>query len=413
MASRDGDPRRSTGERFRARVLVVGGGIAGMEAAIALRELAGDLADVTICSPREDFVYRPFAVAEPYGASHGTRHRLWQLTERCDASFHLGSIGFVDDGARRARTDDGGEIDYDYMVLACGSRLLAGVSGAVTFWGGADDARVQGVVRDLRERRVRRVVFTMPGGGTWALPMYELALLARSELSRAGVGDAGLAIVTPEDAPLHLFGPVASARVGELLAQREIEVIVGATPVEYDGGRLSVSPSATVEADAVISLPRIEGRRIGGIPHDPDGFVAVDKRGRVNGLRHVMAAGDVTSFPVKQGGIATQQADLAAEAIAAELGRALTVHPFDPILRGVLWNGADPLYLFNHLAGGHGETSSASDQPPWQGGDVDKIVGRYLTPFLRSCLPQRSLSTEYQTRSATLASSSPARARRR
>jgi sulfide:quinone oxidoreductase len=364
------------------RVLIAGGGVGALEAAIALHDLAGDRVEVDIYSPREDFVYRPFAVAEPYGAAHAMRYELRPLAERCGAAFHLGSIGSVDGEKQIARTHDGDQIAYDHLIVACGSRLLAGVPGAVTFWGVADDDRVLEVVRDLRERKLRRVVFTMPGGGTWALPLYELALLAESELSKAGGGDASLAIVTPEDSPLHLFGRRASERVGALLEERGIEVVAGATPVKYADGRLTMSPSAELEADAVLSLPRLEGRQIGGVPHDLDGFIAVDEHCRIRGMEHAFAVGDVTDFPVKQGGIATQQADVAAEAIAAELGCEVSSEPLDPVLRGVLWTGADPLYLSGHLAGGHGETSSASNEPPWDGAEQDKIIGRYLTEFL-------------------------------
>ena len=374
----------------KTRVLIVGGGVAGLEAAIALRDMAGDRVEVEMCSPREDFIYRPFAVAEPYGVSHPMRYDLRQLAERCGADFRLAGIGSVDDEKQRAGTHDGEEIAYDHLIVACGSRLLAGVSGAVTFWGVADNGDVRDVVRELRERKLHRVVFTMPPGGSWALPMYELALLADSELSKAGDEDASLVIVTPEDAPLHLFGARASERVTELLDRRGIEVIAGATPVKYDGRQLSVSPSATVEADAVLSLPRMEGRQIGGVPHDPNGFVAVDDHGRVRGMRHAFAAGDVTSFPVKQGGVATQQADAVAEAIAADLGREVAAEPFDPVLRGVLWTGGEPLYLSGDLAGGHGETSSASAEPSWDGAADGKIVGRYLTPFLTSAIARPS-----------------------
>jgi sulfide:quinone oxidoreductase len=125
----------------------------------------------------------------------------------------------------------------------------------------------------------------------------------------------------------------------------------------------------------------MEGRTIGGVPHDLAGFIATDDHGRVRGMPHAYAAGDVTTFPVKQGGIATQQADVVAEAIAAELGCDVAAEPFDPILRGVLWTGDSPLYLSGYLSGGHGETSSASDEAPWGGGEEDKLLGRYLTPF--------------------------------
>jgi sulfide:quinone oxidoreductase len=365
-----------------ARVLIAGGGVAALEAAIALHEMAGERVEVAMYSPREDFIYRPFAVAEPYGASRAMRYDLAELAERCGATYHRASIGSVDGEAKRARTHDGEEISYDYLILACGSRLLASVPGVVVFWGVADDGRVQDVIRDLREGKLHRVAFTMPGGGTWALPMYELALLAEAELSKQGAEGASLVIVTPEDAPLHLFGRAASERVAELLAERGIEVVTGAVPIHFEEGQLATSPRAAIEADAVLSLPRMEGRRIGGIPHDLAGFVPVDEQARVRGMQHAYAVGDATTFPVKQGGIATQQADVAAEAIAAELGCDVEAEPLDPVLRGVLWTGAKPLYLSGYLAGGHGETSLASDEPPWDGAAEGKIVSRYLTPFL-------------------------------
>jgi sulfide:quinone oxidoreductase len=365
-----------------ARVLIAGGGVAALEAAIALDDLAGDRAEVAIYSPREEFVYRPFAVAEPYGASSPLRYDLAELAERCRASFHRATIASVDGEAQHARTQDGEEIAYDYLIVACGTRLLASVPGAVIFWGVADDGRVQDVVRGLREGKLRRVAFTMPGGGTWALPMYELALLAESEQSKRGVEGASLVIVTPEDAPLHLFGRVVSERVAELLAERGIEVVTGAVPIHFEEGSLAVSPRGAIEADAALSLPRMEGRRIGGVPHDLAGFVPVDDHGRVRGMTRAYAAGDATTFPVKQGGIATQQADAVAEAIAAELGADVDPRPLDPTLRGVLWTGGEPLYLSGYLAGGRGETSTASAEPPWDDATEGKIVSRYLSPFL-------------------------------
>jgi sulfide:quinone oxidoreductase len=335
-----------------------------------------------MCSPREDFIYRPFAVGAPYGASRPMRYDLTELAERCGAALHRATVGSVDGEAQRVRTHDGREIPYDHLIVACGTRLLAGISGAVTFWGVPDDPRVEDVVRDLRERKLRRVAFTMPGGASWALPLYELALLAERELSKHDVEGASLVVVTPEEAPLCLFGRAVSERMGELLAERGIEVVAGAMPINFEQGRISLSPRATVEADAVLSLPRMEGRRIGGVPHDLGGFIPVDERCRVRGMDNAYAAGDVTSFPVKQGGIATQQADVVAEAIAAELGCEVEPEPFDPVLRGVLWTGADPLYLSGHLAGGHGETSQAGEEPPWDGAVEGKIVSRHLTPFL-------------------------------
>lgn len=368
-------------------MLIAGGGVGALEAAIALRDMAGEKAEVALYSPREDFVYRPFAVAEPYGASHAMRYDLAQLAERCGASFHRASIGSVDPEARLARTHDGEEVAYDYLIVASGTRLLAGVPGAVTFWGVAEDPKINSLIADLLRGELKRVAFAMPGGSSWALPLYELALLAEGELSKAGVS-AGLAIVTPEEAPLGVFGRAAAERVGELLASRGIEVLTGVTPVKFLEGSLTVSPSGSIEADAVITLPRMEGRQIGGVPHDLDGFIRVDAQSRIVGMERAFAVGDVTQFPVKQGGLATQQADVAAAAIAAELGCAAPPQALDPKLRGVLWTGGAPLFLSGSLAGGRGESSLATEEAPWEGDAKAKLVGRYLTPFLADALAQ-------------------------
>lgn len=365
-----------------AKVLIVGGGVGSIEAALALRDMAGEKVQVEIVAGRGDFVYRPFAVGEPYGASRVLRYDLEQLADRCGAEFRLANIGWVDTALRCAHTHDGDEIPYDHLIVACGARLLWSVPGAVTFWGVADEGEIGEVVSRLREGRLRRVVFTMPGGHGWALPAYELALLAATELKRVGVADTQLTIVTPEDGPLQIFGRRASEQVAELLAEHGIEVLVGTHPVKYEGGVLSIVPGEGIEADAVVSLPRLEGRRIEGIPYDTTDFVPVDDHMRIPGLPSAYAIGDVTNFPVKQGGIATQQADVAAESIAAELGCEVEANPLDPVLRGVLWTGTKPRYLFGWLGGGHGETSVASERPPWPIDNPSKLIGRYLTPFL-------------------------------
>lgn len=364
-----------------ARVLIAGGGVGALEAAIALDDLAGERVEVAMFSPRQDFVYRPFAVSEPFGDSHEMRYDLAELAERCGASFRRAGIAAVDEEAGRARTRDGEEFAYDHLIVASGTRQLPGVYGAETFWGVAEDPRVEELVEDMRSGRLGRIAFAIPAGGSWTLPLYELALFAAGEASEAGA-DPGLVIVTPEDAPLRIFGRAAAKRVAELLEERGIEVVAGVTPVRFADGVLTASPGATIEADAVIALPRMEGRRIGGVPHGPHGFIRVDSHSRVVGMDRAFAVGDVTLFPVKQGGIATQQADAAAEAIAADLGCDVHARPFDPVLRGVLWTGAEPIYLSGELTGGRGEASSAAaEEPAWGSGKEGKLVGRYLTPF--------------------------------
>ncbi|HEX7245983.1 MAG TPA: FAD-dependent oxidoreductase [Solirubrobacterales bacterium] len=370
-------------DESRARVLVAGGGMAGIETALALRDLAGGRIAVEIRDPRREFAFRPFAVGEPYGMARVFRYEMAALAERCGASFHPDGIVAVEPGRRFAITRDGERLPYDYLLVATGARMLWAIPGAITFWGVADEGQVGEVIASLRAGDLRSLVFTMSGGQGWALPLYELALLGASELARSGGARTRLTVVTPEDAPLELFGRRVAEQMGDLLEERGIEVITGAHPVSFEDGRLRIAPGKEIAAGAVISLPRLEGRRVSGVPHDSDGFVGVDEHCRAIGTERIFAAGDVTGFPVKQGGIATQQADAAAGLIAAEAGIEADPEPFSPVLRAVLWTGGEPRYLYGCPTGGHGEASSLSEEPQW-GEQRGKVIGRYLTSFLDS-----------------------------
>jgi len=139
---------------------------------------------------------------------------------------------------------------------------------------------------------------------------------------------------------------------------------------------LGLADGRTLTADAVVALPKLEGPRLEGIPQDESGFVPTDEFGRVAGLTDVYAAGDLTQSAVKQGGIAAQEADAVADAIAADAGAPVQPSPCRPVLRGLLFTGFVPRFL-RHEEGG---VSLIDTQPLWW--PPGKIVGRHLSPFL-------------------------------
>ena len=106
----------------------------------------------------------------------------------------------------------------------------------------------------------------------------------------------------------------------------------------------------------------------------------MDEWGRVTGVEDVFAAGDATSFPVKQGGLATQQADLIAHTIASELRSGLEPERFAPVLRAVLFAGRERRYMLAELGDGLDQSSQISVEPLWT--EPSKLVGRYLAPYL-------------------------------
>jgi sulfide:quinone oxidoreductase len=371
---------RTAAERRKGLpVLVAGGGVAALETALALRELAGGLVHVELVAPELHFHYRPLAVAEPFGVGRVLRWELGDLVRAAGAEFAPGELVSVDTEVQIAELGSGGRIEYGALVLACGARPREAVPGALTFRGPADVEAMQRLLDEITQGRVERIVFAIPSGVVWPLPLYELALLTAAELEIRGV-KASLGIVTSEPTPLAVFGATGTASVLSALQERGIHVRTSVYAAEFVGGLLACTRAEPVEADRVVALPRFSGPEIDGIPRDRSGFVPVDRHGRVRGLRNVYAAGDLTTFPIKQGGLAAQQADAVAETIAATAGAPVDPRPFSPVLRALLLTGKGAAYLRTDLVGGRGETSTASDEPLWW--PPGKIVGRYLAPFL-------------------------------
>lgn len=364
----------------RQHVLIAGGGVAALEAALALRALAGDNVSVDLLAPEPKFWYRPMSVAEPFRLGKAQSFDLTQLANEAGAGLIPGELVSVDASRRLAYTASSGTAEYGALLIACGALPKPAVDGALTFRGPADQGLVEQLLAEIEAGDVRRLAFVVPAGATWSLPAYELALMTASWLAARGVDGVELALVTPEGEPLQLFGKEASAAVRALLEEREIAIHLRAYAAEARGGELILITGDVLAADRVLALPRLQGPRIGGIPQTFEGFVSVDSHGRVVGVPDVYAAGDITAFPIKQGGIAAQQAEAAAEAIAAAAGAGVTPRPFTPVLRGLLLTGAEPRYLRGELVGPAGVTSEASTEPLWW--PPAKIVGRYLAPFL-------------------------------
>jgi sulfide:quinone oxidoreductase len=366
-----------SGAQPRTRVLIAGAGVAALEAMLALRALAADRVSVVLVAPDREFVYRPLAVAEPFRVGEVRTFPLDRLVDDAGARIVHDAVVSVDPDAHTVTTEGGDDLAYDVLLLALGGRAQSAIPGAMTFAGPASTGAFRELLDEAVAGAVASIAFAVPAGVTWPLPLYELALLTGVYLSDHGTRGVELSIVTPEEAPLGLFGAEASTALGELLSIRGIGLRTQTTPVEAGAGTLGVVPGEAIPAERVVALPRVEGPGLRGIWHDLHGFVPTDPHGRVSSEIDVYAAGDMTLFPLKQGGIATQQADAAAAAIAVAAGADVEATPFRPVLRGLLLTGMVPRFLRAEP----GTPASAVDTEPlwWPPG---KIVGRYLAPFL-------------------------------
>jgi sulfide:quinone oxidoreductase len=360
------------------RVVIVGGGVAGLEALLALRTLAGDRVAPTLVAQHDSFVDRPMTVAEPFGLGTAARLSLPDVTADCRAELVRGSVTAVDAANHTVKCADGQHLAFDTLILAPGTRARAPFSGAITFGLEGSDETIKKMLDSLRRGDARSVSFVAPTMTGWLLPLYELALMTARELVRSNVDGVQLRLLTPEDRPLALFGGQLSRGIGRVLDQAGIEFIHASFAKVGDG--LTYAALGHPSSDCVVTLPLLSGPDLAGVPAaGPRGFIPVDEFGRVTGLPDVYAAGDAVDFPVKQGGIAAQQADSVAEHVAATYGVDIAPAPFRPMLRGMLFTGDEPIYMRSGVPDVDPDIPGAW-YPLWW--PPTKIAGRYLGPYL-------------------------------
>jgi sulfide:quinone oxidoreductase len=366
----------------RSRVLIAGGGVAALETLLALRAVAGERVDITLISPETKFFNRSMAVDQPSRIRSGNGLKLRDVAGELGARWHRATVGHVDSRRRVVVTEKGHELAYDRLVLAVGAR--AGrewhVGRMLTYHGAVDVHDYRRLMRQLEAGSVGGVAVVHPQGAPRLVPRGEVALATAAACETLAVPPE-LSLITPEAEPLEVFGTAASAGVRAALEESGVRLFTSTHAVPSRPGRLHLSPGdRRITVDCVVTIPRLVGPELPGVPPGPDGFIRTDAHGRALGMEHVFAAGDATSFPIKQGGLAAQQADAVAESLAASVGVDIVPRPFRPVLRGLIVAHGGPQYMRARIAAGAGEDCALSEAPLWW--PPNRLGGRYLAPYL-------------------------------
>jgi len=360
------------------RVVIAGGGVAALEAVLALRDLAGDRLEIELISPNRDFHLEAMTVAEPFAGGEPRSLDLDAFCGEHGVAHRTDTVEEVWSERHRVLTGSAEDVFYDALLLASGVRRTAVVPGALSFRGAADVAALEDLLRGMERGAGRRIVFAIPDGVRWSLPLFELALLTSTWIRDRVTLPAPLSIVSADADPLAPFGVEPAERIAAMLAAAGIELVTDVFPEAFEDGALICAGGRRIDADAVIALPRPVVPELTGVPQGRDGMIACDPEMRVEGLDSVWIAGDASWFPIKQGGIAAQQAEVAAAGIAADAGLEVEPLVFRPVIRAALLTGEEPRFLHVDLsAGGKGELSRS---PLWW--PPVKVAGPRLAPYL-------------------------------
>lgn len=320
----------SRGLKNQHHIVIVGGGLAGLEAAVYLRSVLGEEAAITLVSDRQQFTYRPFLTYVAFGLSPDrVQFDLKRIADLHDFRLFAGRVERVEPKKRLIRFG-AHSLAYDSLILATGAATVEepvpGLRRGFTVWNEEGmirlHDRLQRAVEEASADRPARIVFLVPPKAAWTGPIYELAIMAATWLTWKGVrGAFHLRLVTGERRHVEALGPHVHERVAESLAYHGVDAATGRRAVRVEPRRVVFEAGEDVPFDILIDAAVYAGRgpKI-GLPVDGDGFyrTRLETRQLVS-FDDIYAVGDGSDYPVKQGFLALLQADAAAEHIASRV----------------------------------------------------------------------------------------------
>ena len=335
------------------KVVVAGAGVAGLEALVALRSLAAERVELELIAPEDEFTLRALDVFEPFG---GDIPGAIRSTSCPPSSASRAGATWSRASTRRLKLalGRGGRVAYDALVLAVGAVPYPAFEHGTSFDRADELEGFRGLLADVFAGLADDVAVVVPEGASWTLPAYELALMIAAYGATRPDGGPSVTLITAKHEPLESFGPPAAAMIREALTGARVALVTGARPDVRTDAVVAVVPDRQLRFDRIVHLPLHAGPRLPGVPCDAGGFIRMDEHLRVLGAADVFAVGDGTTGALKQGGLAAQQADAVAQAIAWPLVGGRPPEPYRPVLRALLRTTNGPRYLRADPPGGLG-----------------------------------------------------------
>ncbi len=343
----------------KARVVVVGGGIAGMEVLFTLRQRLGDRVDLTLVADRPEFVFRPNTVYVPFGgAEDDLRLPIAPPTARRGIEVRYGRADWVETRPQLLVLTNGDTIAYDYLVIATGAapstEEVPGLAAhALLVWSLEQMREIGREFKRVRAAAVegwrQHVLFLVPEGNLCPSPVYELAFMFETWLRRNRVRDlVTVTFATAESTFLQAFGTGLHHVVSGEFAERGVIARTGARAVRVEERRACFGDGTAHAFDLLVSAaPQRGAVDYEGLAADDRGFLLTEpETRRVIGTDNVYAPGDAGDFPIKLGFLSLLQADAVADDIAARIdpGAVERARRFDPVGMCVLEMFDDALF---------------------------------------------------------------------
>jgi NADH dehydrogenase FAD-containing subunit len=346
-----------------AKVLILGGGFAGVVAAEQLARQLGDEHQITLVSRSRNFVFYPALVRLAFGkcakedVSFDLRHTM--LSRRIN--FVEAEVAHVDPFERKVSIAHGqveGKLPYDYLIFALGRRLatekITGFFEHAHHLLNVDKAIKFG--KAIAQFQEGRVVLGQCPGARLPVPVYESAFALAALLEAKGRRErVRITVVSPHTLEAELADETVAAALRKSLEAHRIELL---TNVRIDALTRNVAETKTgerIDFDLLMLVPPFRGSSAAtymGVTDD-EGYLQVNLKMRVMGQQRIYAAGDCVNFVgPKMGHMAVRQAEVAATNLAAEIEGREPMEHYSHEMQFVLDEmGSDGIYVHKDLSG--------------------------------------------------------------
>jgi len=303
------------------KILILGGGFAGVEAAIKMRKKKYD---VTLVSDRAFFFIYPISIWVP---THKKKYEDVQLDLALLAKKH--GFNLVIDKAIGLDTSknevqlEQSNIGYDYLIIALGMHKVQapGMEHTHSICGKPEEAlSIQKELDKLIAKGEGKIAIGFGGnpkdptatavrGG----PAFELLFNFSHYIHKKGLRDKfEVNFFAPMKEPGRRMGKKAFDKMDLFFKHYHIEKIVGKKIAGFEPDAVVFADGSELKSDLIIFISGGDGHEIiknSGLPLNAAGFVRINELCRVEGHRNIYAIGDVAEitghdWAAKQGHIA-------------------------------------------------------------------------------------------------------------
>ena len=326
------------------KVLVLGGGFGGVQAAITARAALDSTHEVTVIDryrvPHLCGMNPLLIVGER--ETDKTGRSLGRLANR-GIKYLEASIDRIDTADQKVATSDG-TLDYDYLVVALGAAYdwdaVPGARGAYSFY---DFDYARRLRRRLSRLKRGKIVIAASKPPYKCPPApFETAMIINWWARKKGIRkDIEISVYIPEPGPLGVAGKEASMRVRTALDRRGIELVTaaGVTEVSPDGRAASFANGSSTSASIFATIPVHKLPDVVAASGIANGkpWVPVNAATLETATSNVFAIGDVNVVPSgdfaipKAGTFAAGQGSKVGEIIASRINETTTPEPYDGV----------------------------------------------------------------------------------